>query len=100
MTPEIPQTYEITLSFGVLYDVGNTPDLLESVEFEDEPPSMFVLCGNFCSSPASRAENVELLKIGFDKLAEEINSFPKISAHSIFIIVPGLFTFFEFFNLF
>ena len=38
--------------------------LIKFQEFEEEPPSMFVLCGNFCSSPSSRADNVSLLKQG------------------------------------
>jgi hypothetical protein len=56
--------------FVILSDVQlDKPQVLEKVrkmleEFQDDPPAVVVMMGNFCSSPGSRAENVSLLKQG------------------------------------
>ncbi len=56
--------------FVVLSDVHvDKPQVLEKLkkmleEFQEDPPAVIVMLGNFCSSPGSRAENVSLLKAG------------------------------------
>jgi hypothetical protein len=41
----------------------------------DNPPAMVIMMGNFSSSTGSYAENVNLLKNCFDKLADMIAGF-------------------------
>lgn len=57
--------------------------------YEEEPPSMFVLMGNFSSSLSALADNVQQLREGFEKLARLVAGYPAIARTSHFVFVPG-----------
>ncbi|XP_065827868.1 DNA polymerase epsilon subunit 2-like [Oscarella lobularis] len=56
--------------------------------YSDMPPTVFVLCGHFCSMPYG-PNHVRLLKQGFRDLADLICKFPNIAESSHFVFVPG-----------
>ncbi|KAK9812075.1 hypothetical protein WJX73_003331 [Symbiochloris irregularis] len=62
--------------------------VLEGFEGLDDPPGLFILCGNFVS-PSSAAIDVLALKAHFTSLAHLLLSFSGLLKTSKFVFVPG-----------
>jgi DNA polymerase epsilon subunit 2 len=94
---EIGLTHIRWAVFGeVLLDSPRTFEALRHVfaKYENNinkpTPMVWVLCGNFCSTPVSPGgEGSRQYKEGFDSLAALLSEFDRVCAHSVFIFIPG-----------
>ncbi|KAJ8308953.1 hypothetical protein KUTeg_013827 [Tegillarca granosa] len=56
--------------------------------YAEFPPTAFILCGNFMSTPKG-SEHVQILKECFHSLTELITEFPSLVENSKFVFIPG-----------
>ncbi|VDM65616.1 unnamed protein product [Strongylus vulgaris] len=56
--------------------------------FSGDPPLAFIFCGNFCSRPRQQ-DTMEALRIGFERLANQLNVFAPSFSSTHFVFVPG-----------
>lgn len=83
--------------FVVLSDVHlDNPNVMEKLEtlfegYQDmDPLPVFVLMGNFCSTPMSASLDAIKTTIGyFEDLANMISKFPRLASDARFVFVPG-----------
>jgi len=91
MDKEIPENAEFLILSEVYLDKPKVLEKLHTlfVEYENNPPTCIVLMGNFSSNQSSYAENISQLKLACSKFADMVSSFPNISQHCKFILIPG-----------
>mmetsp|Transcript_5497 Transcript_5497/g.20762 ORF Transcript_5497/g.20762 Transcript_5497/m.20762 type:complete len:632 (-) Transcript_5497:1071-2966(-) len=68
--------------------------IFEGFDGSDAIPTMFVLMGDFCSTPLNtgntqQGANFETYKQGFDRLASLLEHFPRLRQESRWVFVPG-----------
>jgi DNA polymerase epsilon subunit 2 len=87
----LPSDAEIVVLSDVHLDSSKVMEKLRTMllEFSEQPPSMFIMAGNFTSTHGSIEDCAKRLSEGFEYLTEMIVSFPNIINHSEFIFVPG-----------
>lgn len=60
-------------------------------EYDEQPPILFILIGNFITASASYSENLFTLKNCLEKFTNILLSFSNLIQFSHFIFIPGIF---------
>lgn len=91
MDMEMPEGAEIVILAEVHLDKFEVLQKLRELfsNYDDQPPAMFILMGNFSSCQSALANNVKQLKESFEKLAAMVVDFPSIARSSRFVFLPG-----------
>lgn len=70
--------------------MGKLKEVLTGYEAVEVVPSLFILMGNFCSSPCNLSfHSFANLRLQFGKLGKMISEFPRLKEHSRFLFIPS-----------